>query len=136
MTNTNLKINLNTLEVAVNEYFQAEEERQIFLKTWVGGWWESKTAKQREDYTKHDERVSGKWNTVITICRLIGIDCTALIVVIKAFNRFTRNGGKWDRYIGINRLTYWQEDNFLSLISKDSETLHYKSTGRKDKTVA
>jgi hypothetical protein len=58
--------NVNTLIEAVNEYLYSEEEMKRFLKTWVPGWWESKTPKQRDD-TPSTKSATGR-NTTPSTC--------------------------------------------------------------------
>lgn len=126
-----MKVNLLTLEEAVNDYFNAQQEFKTFLRTWVPGWWENKTPRQREDYTKYYERSTCKYDAIVQICKLLSIDLESLCTIIKSFNKYTKHNGKWDRYIGISRLTHQQSENFLTLISNNPEKLYYKSTGRR-----
>ncbi|MDF2499335.1 MAG: hypothetical protein K0Q77_49 [Anaerosporomusa subterranea] len=119
---------LNVLIEAVNEYFYAEQELKIFLKTWVPGWWESKTAKEREDYTKYTERSQEKYNTVNMLCKLINIDMKDLFSIIKCMNRYERLT-KWEKCLHISHLIDENVRRFLAI--SDELEHYYKSTGRR-----
>jgi hypothetical protein len=120
--------NVNTLIEAVNEYFYSEEELKRFLKTWVPGWWESKTPKQREDYTKYTERNNEKYNTVHMLCKLINIDLAALVAMVKGMKRYEKRT-RWENCVHIN---YRIEENVKRFLAKgDRIEKYYTSTGRK-----
>lgn len=127
----NTTYNINTLTEAVNDYFYSEEEMKRFLKTWVPGWWENKTAKQREDYTKYEERNREKYNTVAMLCKLINIDMASLVAMVKGMNRYEKRT-RWEKCVHI---TYRTEENVKRFLAKDdsigSLRRHYNSTGRK-----
>jgi hypothetical protein len=123
MTNT---YDINTLTQAVNDYFYSEEEIKLFLKTWVHGWWEDKTAKEREEYTKYHERNNEKYNTVNMLCQLVNIDMKELIAMVKAFNRYEKK----NNYEKCVHVSYVENVQRL-LAKKDSWEFHYKSTGRR-----
>lgn len=128
--------NLSALHQAVNDYFYAEEEYQKFLKTCTPGDMEYKTGKERQDYTKYLERAQGAWNTIIMMCKLVGVDSNALIPIIKAINRWERNHGKWDRCFHWSSIRYSSDENFrknISAIEDFFDDKHYLSTGRKIK---
>jgi len=120
--------NINILIQAVNDYFCAEQELKMFLETWVPGWWENKTTKQREDYTKYTERDQEKFNTVSMLCQLIKIDMDSLITTVKAMNRYEKLT-KWEKCIHV---TYLNEKNIKRfLAASDEYGYYYNSTGRK-----
>lgn len=125
--------NINVLIEATNDYFYAEEELKRFLKTWVPGWWEDKTAKERENYTKYTERSNEKGRALSMLCKLVDIDMDTLISMCKAINRWERHGGKWDRETCIH-VTYRTENNVKRALSNPDPydwAGHYRSTGRK-----
>lgn len=123
---------LETLKRAVTEYLNAEEEYRIFLKSWKPGWWENKTAKEREDYTKFDEREQGAWNTVIMMCKMIHIEPDTLIPIIKSVNRWEKHSGKYDRCIlSLDDLNWETSESIREAIAVNRERGHYMSTGRK-----
>lgn len=118
------------LQEAVTDYLYEEEERRCFLKTWNGGWWESKTAKEREDYTKHEERTNGKWNTVTMMCRMLDVDVDRVIPIVKAISRYEKNHGKYDRCFHFDwRYGEYPVKRFISNEWKEKQ--HYESTGRR-----
>lgn len=123
---------IETLVSAVQDYFIAKEDWQMFLKTWIPGWWEDKTAEQREMYIKLSERYNAAHNAVITICKLVDIDFNTLMAIVKAIARHEKNHGKYDRCI---HYTHRDSNAFRRIIddSWDKKWLsgYYQSTGRK-----
>lgn len=133
MPDSDVKMNFNphVLITYVNDCFYAEQELQQFLKSWTGGWWLHKTAQEREDYTKYNERSNYMWRALTDICRMLGIDQERLIAIVKAMNRYEKNQLKYDRCVHIN------EKQFLKavLVSDAWEKQYFKSTGRRMKCV-
>lgn len=123
-----MSYNIQVLIEATQDYFVAETDLRNFLKTWVPGWWEGKTAEQREKYTKYTERSQATFNTVIMMCKLVNVDMDALLSMVKAINRWEK-GQKWEYCIHV---TYRTEDNVRrALANRDCWSTHYQSTGRK-----
>lgn len=131
MAKIEICFNPHVLITYVNDYFYAEEERRLFLRKWKGGWWESKTAQEREDYTKYSERSDKMWDALVSMCQMINIDIDRLLAIVKSINRYDKNHGKYDRNAHIN------EHKFLKviLISDGWGTKYYFSTGRIIKCV-
>lgn len=126
------EFDISVLIQATNDYFEAEQDRKIFLRNWTGGWWEGKTAKECEEYTKHEERSTERWNAVCMMCRLVGVDLDTLVSMVKAINRWESHSGKWDRPYCIH--VSWRDERATrqALEKPDPwETQYYHSTGRK-----
>ena len=125
--------NISVLIQAVRDYLYAEQELKLFLRTWTGGWWHKKTAQEREDYTKYTEQSSGKWDTVMVLCRLLDIESEDLIAMVKSIDRWERHSGKWDRGYCIINGGWRAEQNVRRYLTKTDGwgTTHYTSTGRK-----
>lgn len=127
---------LSILTQAVTEYFEAESEYRKFLKTRKPNFWESKTAQERAEYTRHLGRTESAWNTLIMMCKLVTVNIDALIPIVKAINRWEKNHGKYDRHLDWNFLRYSQDKNFRKNITSYEEFFddkHYLSTGREIK---
>lgn len=89
--------NLQVLECAVQEYLTAEEEYRLFIKIWKpcnSSRWLKETAQEREEYIKFTERRDAKWDTVVTICKMLDWDVNALVSIVKSINRYSKTSRK------------------------------------------
>lgn len=122
--------NLNVLIEAVNDYFYAEQDLKIFLKTWTPGWWESKAAEERERYVKHTERSQEKYNAIFLLCKLVNVDIKALFAIVRCMNRYERLT-RWEKSLHITNRIEENVRRFLVIVDKYGYEHHYKSTGRR-----
>lgn len=83
-----MNISLPVLQEIVSDYFYAEEEYRLFMRSWVPGWWECKTAAERENYTKYDCQRDSAWDAVRSACRLIGADLDVVVAIMKSIARY------------------------------------------------
>ncbi|MEG0898395.1 MAG: hypothetical protein RSF40_01615 [Oscillospiraceae bacterium] len=131
------KIDLEILRQIAEDYLVAENENEQFLRTWRGGWWDNIAASERIDYTKHFERSSAKSDALYSVCKMLGIEARALLVVIKSIRRWEQNHGKYDRSAYLQYLNDFSMEHLFQCISENYQgelgVGHYASTGRKIK---
>lgn len=128
----NININLEALIQMVNDYLYAEEELKLFLRTWKGGWWQNKTAQEREDYTKYTERSSKLWGGLSTMCRAFNIDVDRLISFVKCLNRQERKCKYQKCFTSIR---YRDERSAVKYLFAPEVNGYFESTGRKDNSA-
>ncbi len=128
-----MEYNINTLIEAAQDYLYAVNDQQIYCIGWHDLWLPSLPAEKQVAYTKHDERVSCKWDMVRMMCKMVDVDSDALIGMVKAINRYERHGGKWDRATCVHLSGREASARIRAAISNpiDYWAGHYKSTGRK-----
>jgi hypothetical protein len=126
-----IEYKIDALIEATVATLQEEEAYKMFLTSWTGGWFESKSPQEQVNYTKYSERESAAWNALQSVCKTIDVDMDTLIPVVKAINRYEKHNGRYDRAI---HTCFMRQDSFRMMVAKrDWDYGHYQSTGRKIK---
>lgn len=77
------------LEIA-QEYLQAEEEWQVHMKTWKGGWVSDMEPGAYGNHCDKFRKMNATWSALYDACRLVYADIHAVLGTAKAMNRYEK----------------------------------------------